>query len=98
MEEKLKRRKNREIVLARRLRKRPNILHTQYSSTTSSPSDDTVGFDNTATPDTTPLPLQSKRLTSILSSSPGAFSYTSLSSAHDTLPQGTRSVLYCCFG
>ena len=96
MEEKLKRRKNREIVLARRLRKRPNIhsiSQTFTSSTNSSTSDETYEFDNTTdyTRPNTDNPIHetvtSKRLNSILSSSPGAFSYTPCT--HDTRPQGT---------
>ena len=107
MEEKLKRRKNREIVLARRLRKRPNISHPITSSTASSTSDDAIGvYEQSSTYDTTNSTTQvqeyttrptydavdteqtvpNTRLNSILSSSPGAFSYFSTSSTQGTTP------------
>ena len=64
MEEKLKRRKNREIVLARRLRKRPNISHPITSSTASSTSDDAIGVNEQSTTyDTTQVQDYSTRQT-----------------------------------
>ena len=117
MEEKLKRRKNREIVLARRLRKRPNISHHFTSSTASSTSDDAIGvneqcttYDTTYgsshgtthgtthvqecstkptynTVDTEQITVPNTRLSSILSSSPGAFSYFPSSGTQGTRPQ-----------
>ena len=64
MEEKLKRRKNREIVLARRLRKRPNISHPITSSTASSTSDDAIGvYEQSTTYDTTQVQDYSTRQT-----------------------------------
>ena len=103
MEEKLKRRKNREIVLARRLRKRPNISHPITSSTASSTSDDAIGvYEQSTTYDTTQVQdystrqtyntvntdqtVPNTRLDSILSSSPGAFSYFSTFSTQGTTP------------
>ena len=108
MEEKLKRRKNREIVLARRLRKRPNISHPITSSTASSTSDDAIGVNEQSTTyetthstthvpeystrpmyntvDTEQITVPNTRLSSILSSSPGAFSYFRSSET-----QGSRS-------
>ena len=111
MEEKLKRRKNREIVLARRLRKRPNISHPIASSTTSSTSDDAIGVNTNEqstshdtthltthvfeygsrprynTVDTEQINVPNTRLSSILSSSPGAFSYFPSSCTQGTRPQ-----------
>ena len=109
MEEKLKRRKNREIVLARRLRKRPNISHHFTSSTASSTSDDAFGVNEQCTThdtthltthvleygtgptydtvDTEQINVPNTRLSSILSSSPGAFSYFPSSCTQGTRPQ-----------
>ena len=64
MEEKLKRRKNREIVLARRLRKRPNISQPITSSTASSTSDDAINvYEQSTTFDTTQVQDYSTRQT-----------------------------------
>ena len=109
MEEKLKRRKNREIVLARRLRKRPNISHPFTSSTASSTSDDAIGDNEQCTThdtthgtthvqeystkptyntvDTEQITVSNTRLNSILSSSPGAFSYFPSTGTQGTRPQ-----------